>query len=219
MSAGEDDTRFATGSGGGFAAGSSLSDRRLELAEDAFRLKDEPRGGWVLRGVRDAESVADHSWGTAFLCLLYGEEAGIDRDGAVTMALVHDLAEAVTGDVVARADASDRTVSEVAKAALESAAMDRLVPPGVEGLRSAWQAYEDRSDATALFVRDMNLVDMCLQAVIYHEQSRYDADVVVPSKGGYTHLDEFFASARERLSTPLGRRLFAALETRYLASR
>jgi putative hydrolase of HD superfamily len=203
----------------GSPADTWASDRRLALAEAAFTLKDEPRGGWVLRGVRDPESVADHSWGTALLCLLYAAEAGVDRDKAVTMALVHDLAEAETGDVVARAHASDREVSEAVKASLEADAMNRLVPGDLAGLRSAWQSYEDRSDATALFVRDMNLIDMCLQAVIYHDERRYDEDVVIPSQGGFTHLDEFFASASGRLSTALGRRLFGALEARYLASR
>src|SRR5690606_5214441 len=98
-------------------------DMRLTLAEAAFRLKDEARGGWLLRGVRDPESVAAHSWGTALLCLLYADDAGVDRDRAMVMALVHDLAEARTGDVVARADAADREVSEAVKATLEAAAI------------------------------------------------------------------------------------------------
>lgn len=114
-------------------------DRRLTLTETAFRLKDEPRGGWVLRGVSAPESVADHSWGTAFLCLLYAAEAGVDRDRAVAMALIHDLAEAETGDIVARADAADREVSGAAKAALESAVIDELLA-GFDRLRADWQA-------------------------------------------------------------------------------
>ena len=192
---------------------------RLTLAEAAFRLKDEARGGWLLRGVRDPESVAAHSWGTALLCALYAAEAGVDGGSAVTMALVHDLAEAETGDVVARADPADRAVSEESKATLESEAIDRLLQHYFPELRAAWQAYEDRADAVALFVRDMNLIDMCMQAVIYHEERRYDTTVVLPSRGGFTHLDEFFASAAPRLSTQLGRRLFLALERRYQASR
>lgn len=194
-------------------------DSRLALTEAAYRLKDEARGGWLLRGVRDPESVADHSWGTAFLCLLYADDAGVDRDRAMVMALVHDLAEARTGDVVARADAADREVSEAVKATLEAAAIDELLGGDHPDIRSAWQAYDDRSDAVALFVRDMNLIDMCWQAAIYHEQQRYDADLVIPSQGGFTHLDEFFASASTRLTTSVGRRLFTAVEARYLAAR
>ena len=194
-------------------------DSRLDLATAWFRLKDEARAGWVLRGVHEPESVADHSWGTAMLCLLYAEDAGVDRDEAIRMALLHDLAEAVTGDVVARADAEDRTVSEADKARREDTAISALLPAGFEALRAEWQAYEDKVDAVAVFVRDMNLIDMCLQAVVYQHQGRYDQRVVVPSRGGYTHLDEFFVSARNRLGTAVGRRLYTHLESRYRAVR
>lgn len=191
----------------------------LGLALAAFRLKDEQRGGWLLRHVAEPESVADHSWGTAMLCLLYAAAAGVDRASAVAMALVHDLAEAVTGDVVARANPADRDVSEAHKAILESTAIDSLLGAEFPDIRSGWQDYEDRSSPVALFVRDMNLVDMCLQALIYHQQHRYDAGHVVPSRGGFTHLDEFFASASPRLTTPIGRRLFDLVEARYLSLR
>lgn len=194
-------------------------DPRLRLAFTAFRLKDEPRGGWVLRSVRDPESVADHCWGTALLCLLYASEEGVDEAEAVRMALLHDLAEAETGDVIARASPADRTVSEEAKAQREAHAIETLLPPGFDAVRRSWQAYEDRSAPVALFVRDMNLVDMCMQAVLYQEQQRYDPSQVVPSQDGYTHLDEFFVSARSRLSTDCGRRLYELLERRYEAVR
>jgi len=53
----------------------------IGLALEAYRLKDTVRAGWVLRGIRDPESVADHSWGTALLCMIYGPSAGIDVKG------------------------------------------------------------------------------------------------------------------------------------------
>src|SRR5690606_6317150 len=160
--------------------------------------------GWALRGVAAPESVADHCYGTALLCLLYAADAGVDRDRAVAIALAHDLAEAVTGDFVARADAADRDVSEDEKAAAERAAMAELVPPAAEEVRALWREYEERATPEAVFVRDMNLLDMCLQALYYEASSRYDASRPVPSSAGYAHLDEFFASARPRLGPPLG---------------
>ena len=45
----------------------------LQLLLDAHRLKRTPRTGWVMRGVPDAESVADHSYGVAFIALLLAE--------------------------------------------------------------------------------------------------------------------------------------------------
>ena len=67
---------------------------RLAYLLRAYRLKEQVRTGWTLRGVTPAESVADHAWGTALLCLLFADEAGVDRAEATEIALVHDLAEA-----------------------------------------------------------------------------------------------------------------------------
>ena len=115
---------------------------RLQLAYAASTLKDLERAGWVLRGVKLPESVADHTFGTALLCLLYADEAGVDLERSVTIALVHDLAEALTGDVVARADPEDREISEAEKAAAERLAMQRL--PGSEAVIVHWLEYDDR---------------------------------------------------------------------------
>ncbi|ELY59953.1 HD domain-containing protein, partial [Natronococcus jeotgali] len=56
-----------------------------------FDLKDELRTGWELRNINSPESVAAHTWGAAALCLLYAEREEVDRQKAVTMALIHDL--------------------------------------------------------------------------------------------------------------------------------
>jgi len=207
--------------GGRREAGSdeTTGEPRLDLALAALRLKDVERAGWAMHGIVAPESVADHSFGTALLCLLYAADAGVDRDRAVAIALAHDLAEAVTGDFANRADAADRRVSDAEKAAAERAAIASLVPPEAAELRELWLEYEERASAEALFVRDMNILDMCLQALAYEEWGRYDPTVPVPSAGGHTHLDEFFASAAQRLGTPLGRRLFTAVERRYRAAR
>lgn len=194
-------------------------DLRIEVALRAMALKDEPRRGWVLRSVEAPESVAGHAWGTALLCLLFADAAGVDAGRSVAIAVLHDIAEAETGDVAARADPADREVSESEKARRERAAIARLLPDAVADLRALWQAYEDRADPEAVFVRDMNLLDMCLQAVIYQRERRYDPLAAITSRGGYAHLDEFFASAGARVATSLGKRLFEGVEARYRAAR
>jgi putative hydrolase of HD superfamily len=202
--------------------------RLLELTYAAMRLKDEPRAGWVMHGIQEPESVAAHSWGTAYLCLLFATEAGVDPQRAVAMAVVHDIAEAKTGDFAARAATEDRAVTEAEKAELERAAVLELLPgaaavlggaAGPDSPAALWRAYEDRADAEAVFVRDMNLIDMCLQALRYEREARYDADVLIASRDSHRHLDEFFLSAEWRLSTPLAKRLFASIEAQYRLAR
>lgn len=191
----------------------------LDYLLQAYRLKDEPRAGWVLRGVRGGESVADHSWGTAFLCLLFADDAGVPRGEAIEIALVHDLAEAETGDLPSLADETARPVSAEEKARREERAMTRLTSswPGSASRRSMarWRAYEARRDEVALFVRDMNLLDMCLQALAYEREGRYAPEAAGGSPVSEGRLDEFFASADAGLSTPLGRDLFAEVLDAY----
>lgn len=187
----------------------------LDLAYRSLALKDVPRAGWVLRGVTNPESVADHSWGTALLCLLFAPAAGVDRDRAVSMALLHDLPEVETGDIAALIDERQRTIGPAEKSRLEHAAIEDLIPTAASSLRALWDDYEQRSSDVASFVRDMNLLDMCLQALFYEEAGRASAGAA--TEGG--RLEEFFESARRNVSTPLGTRLFSMVEARYRAAR
>lgn len=197
----------------------------LEALLVAYRLKDEERTGWVLRGVARPESVGDHSWGTALLCLLFAGREGVDADRAVRIALVHDLAEAITGDVAARASPGAQAMSREEKARREDEAMARLsaalarTAPEAPDVRALWQEYEDTATHAARFVRDMNLVDMVLQALVYEEGRRYDPARNRAAFPDFERLDEFFATSRPRLSTRTGRALFEAVEARYLAAR
>lgn len=192
---------------------------KLDYLLHAYRLKEEPRAGWLLRGVADPESVAGHSWGTALLCLLFADEAGVDRREAVEIALLHDLAEAEIGDVPSLADESARPMPQDEKARREAEAMARLEAtwPGgpARHVHDRWRAYEGRDGAAAVFVRDMNLIDMCLQALVYERDGRYDPEADLPAFARHPHLDEFFASAESRVESAFGRALFDEVATAY----
>lgn len=63
------------------------------------RLKRLPRTGWVEAGIKEPESVADHSFRTAVLAMIPADLEGLDSDKVMRMALLHDLAEVETGDL------------------------------------------------------------------------------------------------------------------------
>src|SRR5215218_5473911 len=78
----------------------------LGLARFASKLKFVPRTGWLDRSVPavQVESVADHSLGVALLawgCALQrrADGAAIDPERVLMLAILHDLAEAETGDL------------------------------------------------------------------------------------------------------------------------
>ena len=63
-------------------------------------LKQTERTGWVEVGVYQPESVADHTFRTTFLCMLYADLETLDPLKLVRIAIVHDLPEAVIGDLM-----------------------------------------------------------------------------------------------------------------------
>ncbi|MDH5624081.1 MAG: HD domain-containing protein, partial [Candidatus Bathyarchaeota archaeon] len=71
----------------------------VEFLETAGRLKRTPRAGWVDAGIQQPESVADHTFRTSIVCMIYADMEGLDQLKLLRMALIHDLPEAITGDL------------------------------------------------------------------------------------------------------------------------
>ena len=70
------------------------NDTLLELLMELQNLDRVPRMGYALRGVADAESVAEHTFHVALLVwALAPSTPGVDTRRALELALVHDLAE------------------------------------------------------------------------------------------------------------------------------
>ncbi|MCC5832538.1 MAG: HD domain-containing protein [Chlamydiales bacterium] len=72
--------------------------RYIEFIHFCESLKNELRNGRTSRGKK--ESVAEHSWRLAIMAMIFAPrlDKEISLERALKMALVHDLAEAVTGD-------------------------------------------------------------------------------------------------------------------------
>lgn len=74
----------------------------VELWKTLYQLKSLPRTGWVDRGIpaNEAESVADHSFFTMLLAWVVAHnDNSLDANRVLQMALVHDAAEAIAGDI------------------------------------------------------------------------------------------------------------------------
>mgnify|MGYP005674321269 FL=1 len=138
-------------------------------------LKDLPRTGWVRSGVQEPESVAAHSWGMAVLALHFAPK-NLDLAKVLAMCIIHDLPEVRVGDLTPHDDVRN-------KAELEASAMSELAPEWL-GL---FHEYESGHSEEAKFVKQIDKLDMGLQASIY--QSRQELD-----------LSEFTNSARFKIT-------------------
>jgi putative hydrolase of HD superfamily len=152
-----------------------------ELLLEALKLKSLPRTGWLRAGIENPESVAAHSWGVAWLCMILCPKE-LDKLKVLEMALIHDLAEVRIGDI------TPYDGIEVAeKHKMESAAFVEMTEQlgNRQHLRDLWNEQSAEAD----FVKQMDKLDMALQAQEY---------------GG---LEEFIDSALKVLIDPEHRQL------------
>ncbi|KAF2679533.1 HD domain-containing protein 2-like protein, partial [Lentithecium fluviatile CBS 122367] len=144
------------------------------------RLKHIPRTGW-LRFIENPESVAAHSYRLdLFGCL--APQDGVDREKCMFMGLVHDLAEAVVGDIPTYAG-----VLKEEKHRREALGFhyicDLLAPSHPEfgkKIISSWKEYEEGKTAEAKWMKEMDKFECMLQA------SEYEQDTF-----GEKNLEEF----------------------------
>ena len=149
----------------------------LAFLQLAIHLKERPRRGWQRIGIAQPESVADHSWGVALLALVAAEERPhLDRARLLELAIVHDLAEAVVGDMV-----PGEYAHKGEKVAKERRGLEEMVDTLPVALRGRLLArFEElASDASdeARLVHELDKLEMALQAARYREQGRPPADL------------------------------------------
>ena len=130
-------------------------------------LKLLPRAGWMQRGVAQPESVAEHTFGVATLALLIGDMyPALDRGRLLAIAQLHDMAEALLGDLPASAR---RLLGAEAKHAAERRAAEELfgsLPRGGEYL-ALWDEYARGASPEARLVKALDRIEMLAQALAY----------------------------------------------------
>jgi len=176
----------------------------LELLLQANRLKVIPRGGWAVRGLNDVESVADHSFGVLFVTLILAElmQEPVDREKALTTALLHDLPESVITDIPAPAL---RYFPAGAKRQAELNAMTEILDglPFGQHLRARWQEFEERTSVEGRLVRDADRLELLLQAYVYERTSANQ------------YLDEFWTGQEAKpFEFEVTQQLFQTLKAR-----
>jgi putative hydrolase of HD superfamily len=160
----------------GFEVLSHGTTMRDELKE-ILGLKNVMRAGWVRAGIDSPESVAAHSWGMSMLALKL-TPPHLDLARVLSLCIVHDIPEVRVGDLTPHDDTST-------KAADEHNAMKALAPQWV----ALFEEYEQGETPESRFVKQLDKLDMALQAELYQEQFNLP-------------LEEFIESARKRVSDP-----------------
>ncbi len=148
-------------------AGTAANDRAVEGVVDfltlAERLKRELRHSWLSDGRQ--ESVAEHTWmmSTAAVMLAPLLETPVDLGHTLKLITLHDIAEAITGDIPFFED-SPRKATKAENEAKAMATLAATLPaPSAALLLTLWQEYEDAHTPEAKFARALDKLEVQLQ--------------------------------------------------------
>ncbi|CUG37041.1 metal-dependent phosphohydrolase, putative [Bodo saltans] len=177
-------------------SGNVEASNTIEFLHTLGKLKDTPRTGWVENKIPNVESVADHMYRMSVLCMMCPDTT-LDKNRMIRMALCHDMAESIVGDI-----SPGMKVPAEVKFERESTAMKHmtsLVPAlGGEDMKGLWEEYEAQETAESHFVRDMDLLEMIVQAHHYEASAEKD-------------LSGFYKSG-DRIKHPWARQILETLK-------
>lgn len=144
------------------------AEARLAFLERAEALKDVFRSGFTAQG--RPESTAAHTWRLCLWILVFEDQLeGLDLARLLKLAVLHDLGEAVSGDIPA-------TEQQVDKGAEERADFVSLVSglpaDQVAGFLRLWDEYENAASPEARVIKGLDKLETILQ----HTQGRNPVD-------------------------------------------
>ena len=118
-------------------------------------LKNLPRAGWLLLGIPQPESVAEHSFRVGMVGMTLAAIAGADIGHTAALALLHDAHETRIGDVPSVGRAYITTAKPEAVTAHQTAGMPDDVGKAFQALTAEYEANE---------------IETLLQAIEYQAQ-------------------------------------------------
>ena len=133
----------------------------LEFLRSAERLKNVHRSAWTSEG--RPESVAEHSWRLCLMAVVLSEHfETVDVARLLKMCIIHDLGEAIGGDIPAiQQDAS------APKSGAERLDLLELVAPLPERSRAEivelWDEYEAAASPEAKFAKALDKLETIMQ--------------------------------------------------------
>lgn len=113
------------------------------------------------------------------------------------MALVHDMAELLVGDItpvdgVSREEKNRREATTIDFLTTKLLGTSSRTSDQAQGLKDIWQEYEDSQTLESKFVHDVDKIELLLQMTEY-EKSRGDGEMDLGEFAGVArkiHLDE-----------------------------
>jgi putative hydrolase of HD superfamily len=133
----------------------------LDFLRAAEALKTQTRSGYTSAG--RAESVADHTWRLCLMAVVLSDQfPGADFARLIRICVVHDLGEAISGDVPAVDQRADAPKSDRERADLLTL-LAPLPQPLRDDLTALWDEYEAAATPEAKLAKALDKLETILQ--------------------------------------------------------
>ena len=156
----------------------------LSFIEEIGILKSLPRTGWLIHGIKNGESIADHCYRMTLLSMLLADTLvakgmKLDTEKVMRLSLLHEIAEARIGDIPFTV--LTYIPEEVKETGERKAVTSMLEKFGSIGkwYQELWEEFEKNETIEAKLVRAADKLELMIQVLEYE-------------KLGYQSLNQFW---------------------------
>ena len=137
----------------------------MDLANAALDLKEIYRSGWIKAGVKEGETVAEHSYGASVIAMALSDMEGLDTERVVKMSLLHDIAEGIVGDITPDQMPRNEKKKHTQKAMDDI--LERLPKKLHSQYKDIWSEYVEAKTPESILVHDADKIDMFMESKRY----------------------------------------------------
>ncbi len=178
---------------------------RLEFLREAEKLKDVLRSAHTSSG--RTESTAEHSWRLCLMAIVFADElAGLDLLKVLKMCVIHDLGEAINGDIPAVDQAAFPAKAEQERndLLLLTRSLDETVRNEILAL---WDDYENALSAEAKAVKALDKLETLLQHTQGQNPADFDYRFNLTYGNKHTSTEPVFAALRALIDQDTRKRM------------
>ena len=156
----------------------------LSFIEEIGILKSLPRTGWLIHGIKNGESIADHCYRMTLLSMvladtLVAKGMKIDTEKVMRLSLLHEIAEARIGDIpFTTLTYIPEEVKETGERKAVTSMLEKFGSIG-KWYQELWEEFEKNETIEAKLVRAADKLELMIQVLEYE-------------KLGYQSLNQFW---------------------------
>jgi putative hydrolase of HD superfamily len=184
-----------------FIVNETAADNVLSFFMTTIKSKSIIRTGWTMFAIPHPESVAEHSYQLCVIAMVLADQLGVDREKLIKMAIIHDMGEIFTGDIVWVQGNIIDIEKRRKKEEIEAEGIEKIFKDTnkAEEYKSIFREMVERKSPEADIFWQLDKLEMAIQALKYEQTTGIS-------------LEEFFVSVNLHLTHPYLREVFSHVQ-------